>query len=125
MFTDSFKQYFDGTDVTMFPCLGNHDTWPVNNENFAKGGDCPAIAQAADMWAEWLGPEAVAKFKQFGYYSKPLELKDGRNFPQTKVIVLNTQAANEMNWYLLTSLSDPGNQIDWLENELAEAEKAG
>jgi hypothetical protein len=52
-------------------------------------------------------------------------LANGKKFEKTRVIVLNTQAANQMNWYLLSSLSDPGNHLEWLESELKELEAIG
>lgn len=35
-----------------------------------------------------------------------------------KVIGLNTQAGNDMNWFLLRNPTDPGKMLVWLENEL-------
>ena len=47
-------------------------------------------------------------------------MKDGRQFPKTKILGINTQAGNNMNWYLLKNENryDPGLHIEWLQNEL-------
>lgn len=64
-------------------------------------------------------------FRKYGYYSTPLKLKDGRIFNNTKIIGINTQACNNMNWWLIKNRYDPGNEIEWLENELKELEATG
>lgn len=53
-----------------------------------------------------------------------LKLKDGRVFPNTKVIAVNTQACNNQNWELIKNRYDPGNEIAWLESELISIEKS-
>ncbi len=35
-----------------------------------------------------------------------------------KIISLNTQAQNNLNFYLLRDSTDPGKMFEWLENEL-------
>jgi hypothetical protein len=53
-------------------------------------------------------------FEKWGYYSATLKLKDGRVFPSTKVIAINTQACNNENWELIKDRYDPGDEITWL-----------
>ena len=60
------------------------------------------------MDAGWLDSEDIKVFNKYGYYSKPLKLKDGREFPNTKVIALNTNACYFYNVYILKSKYDPG-----------------
>lgn len=45
--------------------------------------------------------------------------------PNTKVIGLNSQPCNNMNWFLWAERYDPGQQIEWFENELAALEAVG
>lgn len=33
--TDTIKGIFEGTDITVFPIQGNHDTWPINEQDFS------------------------------------------------------------------------------------------
>jgi sphingomyelin phosphodiesterase len=40
-----------------------------------------------------------------------------------KVIAMNSQACNDMNWYLLRDPTDPGNQLKWIREELYDAER--
>jgi len=36
--TDTIKEVFRGKDLPVYPCLGNHDVWPVNIEDFTEQG---------------------------------------------------------------------------------------
>lgn len=47
-----------------------------------------------------------------------MTLKNGLSFANTKVIALNTLACYQYNFNILKSRYDPGNQIQWLINEL-------
>lgn len=42
-----------------------------------------------------------------------------------RVIGLNTQACNNMNWHMWHTMNDPQQHIEWLENELLSAEAIG
>ena len=59
-------------------------------------------------------------FEKWGYYSKPFEFNT-----KGKVIGVNMQACNDLNWWLLDDRTDPGSQLEWLENELSQLEKDG
>ena len=51
---------------------------------------------------------------------------NGKSFDKpARVIALNTQACNSLNWYIVGQRNDPGNQYAWLEQELLDAESAG
>jgi sphingomyelin phosphodiesterase len=67
--TDSYNKYVGEGETTMYPCLGNHDTWPVNNDDFSGPGACPAIQEISKMWAPWLTEKAMDTFQKWGYYS--------------------------------------------------------
>jgi hypothetical protein len=46
--------------MPIYPCPGNHDTWPVNIEDFNKGPDADAdIHEFTHMWQDWIGEEAA------------------------------------------------------------------
>lgn len=53
----------------MFPIQGNHDTWPVNVEDFGKEGVNGPINSYKLYWKEWLDEETVELYEKFGYYS--------------------------------------------------------
>jgi hypothetical protein len=35
-----------------------------------------------------------------------------------KIISINTQAGNDLNWFLLRNPTDPGEMLKWIEDEL-------
>jgi len=108
--------------IQIFPSLGNHDTWPVNVEDFSTPGSNWPINHVKGNWTgeNWLSAEEAELFGQYGYYSKPLAFN-----PKGKVISLNTNACDDLNWWLLDNREDPGHQIAWLESELDQLEKDG
>lgn len=55
-----------------------------------------------------------------GFFS--IELPELNNL---KIISLNTQAQNNLNFFLLKDSTDPGNMLQWLENELRASESKG
>lgn len=123
--TLAIKKAFASTNITVCPIQGNHDTWPVNVENFQTPNSNIPINTFSDHWAEWLEPETLEQFKKWGYYSQTLKLKDGRVFEKTKIIGMNTQVCNNMNWFLIENRFDPADHIKWLENELLALEQIG
>ena len=46
-----------------------------------------------------------------GYFQKVIP-----SLNNMKIISLNTQAGNDMNWFLLRDPTDPGKMLVWLEN---------
>jgi len=49
--TDEIKSIFEGVDMPVYPSPGNHDTWPIENEDFNKGPDAdPSIHEMTHMW---------------------------------------------------------------------------
>ena len=114
-------QVFKNTKITVIPINGNHDFFPANDQDMSLGPNNNSyINEYATQWNEagWLTDNETKVFKQYGYYSKNLTLKDGRVFTNTKVIALNTLACYQFNFNIINSRYDPGNQIDWLTAEL-------
>ena len=117
--TDAIKRIFEGIDMPIYPCPGNHDTWPVDVEDFNKGPDADADIDAfTHMWQDWIGEEAAEMMINYGYFVTDLKLPGGRVAKGGKVISLNTQPWNTNNWYSLGSKYDPGNELTWLEETL-------
>ena len=78
-------------NIQVFPTLGNHDTWPVDMENFSKANSIEPITELEDPWAEWIGEDNAKQFAEYGYFSMDFKLKDGTlAAPGAKVIALNT-----------------------------------
>lgn len=88
--TDEIKAAFAGTDIPVYPCTGNHDTWPVNIEDFSAPGINYPINHLTESWSEWLGEEAAAEFAEWGYCSAPFKLAGGKVLENSRVLVLNT-----------------------------------
>jgi len=120
------KDAFDDLKVTIMPIQGNHDTWVEEIESFAAPGINFEINHFKQMWQDWLTPEAYEKFGEYGYYSQPIQLLNGKSMPEgSRVIAYNTQACNSLNWYIWGQREDPGHQFAWLEQQLLDTEAEG
>lgn len=106
------------------PIHGNHDTWPVNVQDFSTPNTNVPLNGFKQYWAKWLTPESLKKFGEYGFYSQDISGVEGMG-ANTRVIGINTQACNDLNFYLFKNRYDPGNQIAWLQTELEEVEKLG
>ena len=116
--TDVWRTHFPDTPV--FPILGNHEFFPVNVQRF--DGVHPVIDRISEYWADWIGPEGIDDFKNYGYYNIPLKgVKE--DWSGYRVIGLNTESCNDQNWYLISQMNDPSNHIKWLEEQFVEMEK--
>ncbi|XP_055336532.1 sphingomyelin phosphodiesterase-like [Paramacrobiotus metropolitanus] len=118
--TKYLRSFFPNTPV--FPALGNHESSPVDSFPPRFINDSNSIKWLYDAlattWNQWLPPDAISTVSGGGYYRvKP--------FPGLRIISLNTNACNTMNWWLLLNMTDPDNELQWLINELQEAENAG
>lgn len=67
--TESIKNAFKGTPITVIPIQGNHDTWPVNVQDFSSPDINVPINSFMAHWADWLTPESLKMFAHYGYYS--------------------------------------------------------
>lgn len=75
--TESVKEIFGDESIVVYPTQGNHDTWPVNVEDFSLPNINYPINTFKSHWAGWLDDEAIEKFGEYGYYSTTLKLSDG------------------------------------------------
>lgn len=105
--TQIIKETFGKHGITVVPIQGNHDTWPINYQDFTYPGTNNAINSIAEAWSNWLNPSTKETFKQYGYYSQTLTLKETQ-LKNTKVLALNTMACNSGNWAILKNRIDPG-----------------
>ncbi|XP_064389066.1 sphingomyelin phosphodiesterase-like isoform X2 [Halichondria panicea] len=108
-------------DKIIFPTLGNHESAPVNSfpPPFVTGEKSNQwlLDAAADQWSDWLkDEEATNTIKRGGFYN--VKVRDG-----LRVISLQTNFANSINWWLLINDTDPAGQLQWLVQQLLEAEK--
>ena len=107
-------------DIPVFATLGNHEFFPVNVMRFDDVH--PILEQISEIWKDWLDEESYHNFRNYGYYTMPLngisETWDG-----FRVVVLNTEVCNNMNWYLLTQYNDPFEHLEWIEETFKKAEE--
>lgn len=125
--TDMFKDAIKDTDITMMPIHGNHDTYPVDEQDFAKPNSNYSINHIKEYWAEWLGEDIATQYGEYGFYSKEItQLKNGKSLPAgSRIIAYNTNVCDSLNWYLMGERQDPGHQFAWLEQTLLDVEAAG
>ena len=117
--TQMIKEALKDTDITVLPIHGNHDTYFLDQQDISAPGIDDQINSFEQDWAEWLTEDAMKVFGQYGYYSMPLNLKNGKEVPSaSKVIALNTNIVDQFNPYLLTNRQDPGHLYEWFKNEL-------
>ena len=119
LITEFIKTHWPEMPVFVTP--GNHEFFPVNVETFDVS-DQPILELLAEHWVDWINEEDLEQFKKYGYYSLPLKTIS-EELSHVRIITLNTQASNNLNWGLLTTLNDPGKQLEWLEKELKEIEQ--
>lgn len=48
------------------------------------------------------------QFLRWGYYSLPFILANGTEVPNTKILMVNSNACYNLNWDLFGDLDDPG-----------------
>jgi hypothetical protein len=96
--------------------LGNHGCYPANIYTF--GEEAWLTDFIAEKWTKWLPAAAVESLKATGSYSL---LHPTLNL---RIIVMNTQFCYNFNFPLLSNITDPGEQVEWLISELRLAELA-
>ncbi|XP_054156915.1 sphingomyelin phosphodiesterase-like [Oppia nitens] len=124
--TNAIKSSF--SDKMVFPCLGNHETHPINmyiptevsaisNGTFSMSWLYDTLAD--NYWSKWINTEAAKRtFKKGGYYSAQVN-------EALKVIALNNAMAQRGNYWVGYDPVDPDGQIQWLIDELDSAETQG
>ena len=80
-----------------------------------------AINEWGPSWDSMIGDSAqIENWKNWGYFALPLTKSDGTPIGTTpsKVISLNSNICYQFNWESMMQFADPGNMLEWLENEL-------
>jgi len=110
-----FKQYFPNTPV--FSMYGNHGAYPVNVLDMTNM--TWLNVPFANAWGQWLPSDSKQDMATLGFYSL---IWPGTNL---KIIAINSQACNNLNFYLFANVTDPAGHIPWIQNELNQAELNG
>ncbi|XP_077489009.1 sphingomyelin phosphodiesterase-like [Amblyomma americanum] len=117
---DALEKYLPG--VPIFPALGNHEGNPVDSFPIpaVKGNRSVAwlYDALASQWSQWLPESARLTTKSGAFYAV-------RPFPGLKIISLNMNYCNTLNWWLLLDPRDPAEQLAFLVNELEDSESKG
>eukprot|EP01017_Pseudomicrothorax_dubius_P007173 TRINITY_DN12180_c0_g1_i2.p1 TRINITY_DN12180_c0_g1~~TRINITY_DN12180_c0_g1_i2.p1 ORF type:complete len:411 (+),score=75.60 TRINITY_DN12180_c0_g1_i2:65-1297(+) len=103
-------------NIPVFANFGNHECFPVNIYDYLGVGGDRIRKQASIAYGSFLNAPARQMLEQKGYYSQTM--------PGTgvKMISLNTQVCNSLNYVLLIDPSDPDGHLAWLIKELEESE---
>jgi sphingomyelin phosphodiesterase len=101
--------------------MGNHDLALLNSQDFTKPYSEPMAQYIADLWGGEgniiYEEQAIESFKKWGYYQQRLKFH-----PKARLIAVNSESCYTFNMYLSKTRDDPGGQLEWLENLLAEME---
>jgi hypothetical protein len=108
MIQEIFRQ--GQSKVTIIPINGNHDMFPANKQDFTAGEDMTEFTTYGVLWKEmgWLTEKEQLQYKKYGFYSKDFTLKNGKAYPNTRIIAINTMSCFIENFELLKSRFDPG-----------------
>ncbi|XP_030745687.1 sphingomyelin phosphodiesterase-like [Sitophilus oryzae] len=112
-------------NIPIYPCLGNHEPSPLNeyaitNENETLNDNLSnqwLYRLITTEFSEWLTEEASSTIMLGGFYT--VSPKDG-----FRIIVVNSNVAYTMNWWLIHNDTDPFGQLAWLAETLKAAEDA-
>ncbi|KAF5270385.1 hypothetical protein FQR65_LT05573 [Abscondita terminalis] len=117
-FMQNMKQTFGDTPV--YPILGNHEPHPVDlfppldtEEDISMQWLYEVIAEE---WTQWLPKETKKTIRKGGYYSVLVK-------PGFRIIGINSNVCFTNNAWLVFDDRDPLGQLQWLADELFEAEK--
>ncbi|XP_051881020.1 acid sphingomyelinase-like phosphodiesterase 3a isoform X2 [Pristis pectinata] len=113
--TQTILDYFK--DLQVFPALGNHDYWPQDQlpVNVSE-----VYSAAADMWKQWLTPEACSTLQKGGFYTQIFSCNVTQQ--TLRIISLNTNLYYSPNT-VTERLPDPAGQYVWLEKTLKKAQQ--
>merc|ERR1712176_1586908 len=110
-------------DITVYPSLGNHESSPV--DSFPPPGITTEHLSNSwlnhfvqKIWSRWLPPESLHSIAYAGYYAV-------QHSEKLRIISLNTQYCDNLNFWLYLNNTDPGNMLQWLVSELTWAELRG
>jgi sphingomyelin phosphodiesterase len=115
--SDLFDKYFPNKLV--YPSLGNHDTFPVDQLDVPPRNQW-LLSTVASYWNKWLDPQAIKTLTYGGYYQMQVS-------PSLRIISINTLYYDMFNFWLLfyPNGTDFADQWKWLQNSLADAQSKG
>ncbi|XP_029846362.2 sphingomyelin phosphodiesterase [Ixodes scapularis] len=120
--TKTLAKYLDPSGVPVFPALGNHEGEPVDSFPLPEVKGNMSISWLYDalveQWSHWLPESTAITLKRGGFYAT-------KAFPGLKIVSLNMNYCNSLNWWLLLNSTDPADELLWLVEQLQESEIQG
>lgn len=115
--TRQMLEHFPTTPI--FPAVGNHESIPagtfappwVEEDNSTSW----LFNELANHWKRWLPEYSTTTVLRGAFYSVLLR-------PKLRLISMNTNYCHTYNWWLLVNSTDPAKELQWLINELQQAE---
>ena len=116
--SDLMRYYFP--NIIVYACIGNHDSWPIDQLG-APPIDSPVTHALAKDWSYWLNEESLETVKYGGYYTQLIR-------PRLRIISLNTLFYDTDNivikwWTKIKKDHDIAGQWNWLNETLSAARK--
>ncbi|KAF2354919.1 Calcineurin-like phosphoesterase domain ApaH type [Trinorchestia longiramus] len=118
---ERIRSAFPDTPVVM--TIGNHETDPINSfpvpEVYDQGFNPSWLYESlATQWKPWVPSSSMHTLIKGGYYAVV-------PYPGLRVLSVNGNYCNSMNWWLMIAHKDPTEQLAWMDSQLAEADAAG
>jgi sphingomyelin phosphodiesterase len=127
--TDMFRDKEKGFKFPIFPVIGNHESYPVNVYDFLSSRENKFNEFFNTLWHDWIGLINTNKnennFSKFESFNKDLSYSYYLLELNLKIIGINSQACNPLNFYLMKDPTDPGAMLEWLRQELYKIESQG
>jgi len=115
--TDKLLLYFPNTPI--YSSVGNHESAPVDSfpPPFITGNSSESwlYNTLAKTWSHWL-PQSAAPTIKYGAFYTVLVKKGFR------IVSINTNYCDHMNWWLIMNVTDPAQELQWLIGTLQQAE---
>ncbi|KRX09475.1 Saposin-like protein [Pseudocohnilembus persalinus] len=108
------------TDFQVYPIFGNHEGYPVNIFDYEQGSESEYKSLWSNLWSHWIDENAKEQLKNHGFYEQVVNSQK-----KLKVIALNTQSCESLNFYLIKNPTDPANMLQYLREALYKAEEEG
>ncbi|KAK6192488.1 hypothetical protein SNE40_003944 [Patella caerulea] len=117
VFQSALERYLP--DKPVYFAAGNHESSPCNiyAPPFVTGNLSQdwLYGAFAEVWTKWMPMDTIDTILRGGFYSvSPL--------PGLRIISINSNLGTTDNWWLLVNNTDPAGQLQWLADELQEAE---
>jgi len=113
------QKTFPEYDDKFFVALGNHDSYPNDQWDFAAKHTYQPEQGVRDLLSKWVPADQMDLYQEHGYYAKRIPELNAR------LLSINTGSCDFHNDFIWGAGSDANQQIDFLRENLVEAESLG